>query len=247
MDIAKIRKKAQQKSEEKKTDEKSAAAPAPEQKEEQPAVHDEKQRTPAAGKPASSLPVATAEPPREVIQAEKPGPSVPEKPDNPAEEQEDALVELLTFSLAREEFAVKVSEVEEIIKYQRITGVPTLPEYVSGITSLRGKIIPVIDLKTRLHLNVNSLASQPSGGDTGSDADRLNPDDKILIISGPEGFIGAIIDRVIGVVRLPHTSILQPPGHLSEAEMKFIEGVVILEKRFISIIRSQDAMKIELS
>lgn len=57
--------------------------------------------------------------------------------------------------------------------------------------------------------------------------------------------IGAAIDRVMGVVRLPLSGMLQPPGHLDEKELKFIEGIVVIDKRFISIIHSEAAMDIE--
>ena len=145
------------------------------------------------------------------------------------------LLELLTFSISDEEFAFRVPEVEEIIRYQRITGVPTVPGYVRGITSLRGKIIPVLDLKKRLVLKQEgSEGPQKTEG-------------KILILAGPKGLIGATIDKVLGVVRFTEGNILPPPGHLSDDELRFIEGVVILEKRFISIIRSYDALDIEFT
>ncbi len=146
------------------------------------------------------------------------------------------ILELLTFSISDEEFAFRVPEVEEIIRYQRITGVSTVPEYVRGITSLRGKIIPVLDLKKRLALKRE-----------GAEEPQNNGGGKILILAGPRGLIGATIDKVLGVVRFTEGSILPPPGHLSDDELRFIEGVVILEKRFISIIRSYDALDIEFT
>ncbi len=155
-----------------------------------------------------------------------------------APEVEEAALELLTFSLSGEEFAFRVSEVEEIIRFQRITGVPTMPDYVRGITSLRGKVIPVINLRTRLALK-GPVEPQQERGE--------REDRRILILSGPKGMIGATIDRVLGVVRFPAATILDPPAHLTENELKYIEGVVILEKRFISIIRSDDALDIEFA
>lgn len=146
------------------------------------------------------------------------------------------LLELLTFSISDEEFAFRVPEVEEIIRYQRITEVPTVPEYVRGITSLRGKIIPVLDLKKRLALKRE-----------GPEGPQKTGDGKILILAGPRGLIGATIDKVLGVMRFTEGSILPPPGHLSDDELRFIEGVVILEKRFISIVRSYDALDIEFT
>jgi len=158
------------------------------------------------------------------------------------------LVELLTFSLSNEEYAFRVNDVEEVLRFQKITMVPTMPDYVLGITSLRGKVIPVIDLKTRLGLQEKSLkTNSPAAGpaDNPETGKHSGMENKILIISGPKGMIGATIDKVMGVVRLPLSGMLQPPGHLDEKELKFIEGIVVIEKRFISIIHSDAAMDIE--
>ncbi|MEW6675496.1 MAG: chemotaxis protein CheW [Nitrospirota bacterium] len=146
--------------------------------------------------------------------------------------EETEVIEILTFSLRREEFAFRVCQLEEILRHQVITMVPRMPSYVSGITSLRGKIIPVIDLRTKLFLT-----------DRPSDIDQRG---KILIIKGPKGPIGAAIDKVMGVVRIAKSKIIPPPSHLTEAELKFIEGIAIVDKRFISIIQMEEAIKIEL-
>lgn len=146
-------------------------------------------------------------------------------------EEETDIVEILTFSLLKEEFAFRVSQLEEILRPQKTTMIPKMPDYVMGITSLRGKIIPVVDLKIKL-----SLTDKPSD---------INPRGKILIIKGPKGPIGAAIDKVISVVRIAKSEIIPPPSHLTEAEHKFIEGVTVVDKRFISIIQMEEAIKIE--
>ncbi|MBI5076366.1 MAG: purine-binding chemotaxis protein CheW [Nitrospirae bacterium] len=162
--------------------------------------------------------------------------------DSNGQSDDDSLVELLTFSIGAEEFAFKVREVEEILRLQKMTKVPTMHDYVIGITSLRGKIIPVLDLKARLNLKQTGEAPEygteenPGGG----------REAKILIIEGPQGFIGATIDRVMGVVSVEKDRVIEPPAHLSEAEIKYIEGIVILEKRFISVLRAEDTMTIEI-
>jgi purine-binding chemotaxis protein CheW len=167
-----------------------------------------------------------------------------EEPDEgeklPVEEAGNVL-ELLTFSLAEKEFAFRIADVEEIIPYQGITSVPLLPDYVSGIMSLRGKIIPVIHLKARFAIGQNLHRSPaPDAAETNGSKE------KILILSGPKGLIGAIIDKIKGVVKFREDDVLAPPAHLTEEERRFIGGVVILEKRFISIIRFEDAMNIEV-
>ncbi len=194
------------------------------------------------GEPAGILPGESSAVPPPADPAAAP-PAAGGVSGGPGAEEGEGVTELLTFSLANEEFAFRVPEVEEIIRFQRITVVPTVPGYVAGITSLRGKIIPVSDLRSRLSLKTGdaAVAARVSVSEEGREEHG-----KIIILSGPLGLIGAIIDRVIGVVRLPEDFILQPPGHLTEEETKYLEGVVIVDKRFISIIRSEDALNIEV-
>jgi purine-binding chemotaxis protein CheW len=236
MDIAKIRKKALSKDVEKEPGEKPVTAPEGDDKREdgKEQVVAEEHKVPREEMPLEE----TAE--KDADQAGVRG------DEDITEEHTEEMIELLTFSLSQEEYAFRVPQVEEILRFQKIATVPTMPDYVLGITSLRGKIIPVIDLKTRLNLRGESLSPNSSGEglETGK-TQRMEK--KILIIDGPKGLIGAMIDKVVGVVRLPLSEILQPPGHLDENELKFIEGIVILKKRFISIIHSAAVMDIEVS
>jgi len=139
----------------------------------------------------------------------------------------DLTIELLTFSLAKEDYAFRIQEIQEILKPQRITRIPKTESYLIGITSLRGKIIPIIDLKARLALGEGT---------------EQNNKQRILILKGRKGPIGALIDRVIGVTRLPESKVEETPSHLLEAEMRFIDGVALVDGRFISIIKTDEAM-----
>lgn len=237
MDIAKIRKKAHAKGAEKGPEEKAPVSGL---------VENEKKEAEMELPVVEESWVSLEEiPVEETAGKAEDQAGTPVDEDIPDENTEE-LVELLTFSLSREEYAFRVAEVEEILRLQNITRVPTMPDYLLGITSLRGKIIPVIDLKTRLNLQEKSLTTQSPGDGTETETKKIG-EKKILIIEGPKGLIGAVIDKVIGVVRLPLSEMLQPPGHLNENELKFIEGIVVLEKRFISIIHSDAAMDIEAS
>jgi purine-binding chemotaxis protein CheW len=118
------------------------------------------------------------------------------------------------------------------MRYQRIANVPKMPNHVLGITSLRGKIIPVINLKLKLSLIDNHGNDEQKG--------------KILILKGPKGPIGAIVDKVIGVIRIAKSELLPPPSHLSEAELKYIEGVAVIDKRFISILNIEEVISIKI-
>ena len=238
MDIAKIRKKAHSKDAGSKPVEKPVPGPA-----EDGNGEDEKKQEVVEEKGA--LPEEM--PAEEIAFVDEDKAGIPVD-DDITEADAVELVELLTFSLSNEEYAFRVSDVEEVLRMQQITMVPAMPDYVLGITSLRGKIIPVIDLKTRLGLQEKSLSTNSPGAspaDNPETGENSGMEKKIMIISGPKGMIGATIDKVMGVVRLPLSGMLQPPGHLDEKELKFIEGIVVIEKRFISIIHSDAAMDIE--
>jgi purine-binding chemotaxis protein CheW len=195
-------------------------------------------QTPGAGRQIESTGQADtdiaekSEPnPRKEIKEEE-GKKPPAAEYNPESGKADEIVEILTFRLMKEEFAFRISHLKEILRYQRITTVPKVPEYVLGITSLRGKVIPVIDLRLKLSLT-DKLSDYGSAG-------------KILIVKGPKGPIGATVDKVTGVVRIAKSEILPPPSHLSENELKFVEGVALVDKRFVSIINMEETLTLNL-
>ncbi len=148
------------------------------------------------------------------------------------EETISGIIELLTFQLAAEEFAFRISEVEEILKPQQITMVPKAPDYILGITSVRGKVMPVLDLKKRLSIKDNGASGKVRK--------------KILMLKGPKGRIGTMIDRINGVIRIDESDIAEPPAHLSESDLMFVGGVVLYNGRFISVIRLEAAADINL-
>jgi purine-binding chemotaxis protein CheW len=231
MDIAKIRKKAKEQEAEKRQGERSV--PPASGVEGLPATLPKTEENPQIQEQSVS----------EVAEPAGPGlKEAPEPLESPAGVQEgveEEQLELLTFRLLNEEFAFRVPEVEEIIRYQKVTKVPTMPDYMLGITSLRGKIIPVIDLKARLNLKRLEHGAEQHAEEEASS-------EKILIIEGPKGFIGAAVDRVVGVVRILKGDVLDPPAHLTEAELGFLSGVVVFDKRFISIVSSENTMNIEI-
>lgn len=126
MDIAKIRKKARAREKGENAEEKPVVPPVePEKKEADQKAGDIPQEPAITEGGGSPLPVVGGE--EEVQEKEE------------VAETEENILELLTFRLSHEEFAFKVSEVEEIVRYQSITRVPSLPDYILGITSLRGR------------------------------------------------------------------------------------------------------------
>lgn len=101
----------------------------------------------------------------------------------------------MLFSLGKEEYAVSITQVKEIIQYKEITKLPNTPEYMRGIISLRGKIIPVVDLAMRLELTI------PKSSDR-----------RALVIETAGREIGIVVDGVTEVIRIQDSAIDPSPN-----------------------------------
>ncbi|MHB8063690.1 MAG: chemotaxis protein CheW [Ruminiclostridium sp.] len=115
---------------------------------------------------------------------------------NSAEIQEDTQKDrYLTFSLGRESYGIEVRFVTEIIGIQATTEMPELPEYVRGIINLRGKIIPVMDVRLR-------FKKEPK---------EYNDRTCIIVIEISNVLLGLIVDSVSEVITIPYQDIVEPP------------------------------------
>lgn len=141
--------------------------------------------------------------------------NVPEPPvhpapgssEQPAPAQE---IEMLGFRLGNEEYALLVEQMREVVKLWEITSVPNAPEYVLGVTSLRGKVLPVIDLCKRLGL--------PPGVRDGKA--------RIIVVSLDEEETGLIVDRVTGVIKFSPDDIRPAPDTIEQgAGAEFLRGL----------------------
>jgi purine-binding chemotaxis protein CheW len=114
----------------------------------------------------------------------------------------------LTFSLGNEFYGIEIKYVTEIIGMQPISEVPELPEYVKGIINLRGKIIPVMDVRLRF--------KKPS----------ISYNDRtcVIVIDISHVSIGLIVDIVSEVLSIPDEDIVEPP-EMSHYGNKFIKGI----------------------
>jgi purine-binding chemotaxis protein CheW len=137
------------------------------------------------------------------------------------------LVEFLVFTLAEEHYAFRLSDLQEVMREQIITSVPKMPDFISGITSLRGKIVPVMDLDRRLGIRRGVRRARKG---------------QMLIVKGPKGLIGVIIDKVVGVKRIEESLITEPPSHLDENQLSLIDSVVRDENLFLSILNIKEVL-----
>lgn len=110
--------------------------------------------------------------------------------------------QLVTFELFGEVFALPILDVREIIRLQPITPVPGAPEFVEGVISLRGQILPVVDLRKRFGLPPEATTSKS----------------RILIVeAGPNLTVGLIVDAARQVERIPAEAMLPAPTLLANS------------------------------
>jgi purine-binding chemotaxis protein CheW len=114
----------------------------------------------------------------------------------------------LTFTLSSESYGIEIQYVTEIIGIQPVTEIPELPEYIKGIINLRGKIIPVMDVRLRFKKPYR----------------EYNDRTCIIVIDIKDISIGLIIDNVAEVLSIPDTEIVAPP-EVSKGSNRYIKGI----------------------
>jgi purine-binding chemotaxis protein CheW len=128
--------------------------------------------------------------------------------------------QLVIFDLAQESFGVDISSVESIIKMQAITKIPHAPGFVEGITNLRGKVLPVIDLRKRFGL-------------PGREPDNNS---RIIIILINDTQMGMVVDGVSEVLTIMDENIEPTPPMVSTVDSAFITGIAKLEGRLVILL-----------
>ncbi len=129
------------------------------------------------------------------------------------EEEEDAQKgKFMTFQIGEECYGLSINFVQEIIGIQPITPVPEVEDYIKGLINIRGKIIPVIDVRLRF--------KQPSLEYT----DRTC----IIVIGVKSTVVGLVVDRIAGVITVDEKGIILPPSlsQSSSGNSKYVFGLV---------------------
>ena len=128
--------------------------------------------------------------------------------------------QLVVFDLDSEAYGVDIGAVREIIRLQEITRVPRTPDFVEGVINLRGKVIPVVDLRKRFML---SVAEQ-------------NDDNRIVVIDIGGQDIGVVVDAVTEVLRILSESVEPPSSVITTADSDYLMGICKLESRMIILL-----------
>ncbi|MGI5838447.1 MAG: chemotaxis protein CheW [bacterium] len=135
-------------------------------------------------------------------------------------EMDRAERQIVVFNLAGEAYGVDITAVQEIIHLRKITHVPRMPPEVNGVINLRGKIVPVVDLRRRL-----SLPCRPLGEES-----------RIIVVRADDCTLGLIVDGVHEVLRIDLSLIEPISAFVVNVDTDYLTGVVNSEERLIVLI-----------
>jgi len=130
------------------------------------------------------------------------------------------ILQLVTFRLGNEEFSIDILRVEEIIRDMDLTRVPKTPDFVEGVINLRGRVIPVLDLRKRF----------------GLPAEEKTNETRIIVVDVDNKTVGFKVDAVSEVLRLPADTVEPPPPIVTGIESDYIKGVGKLEGRLLILL-----------
>lgn len=128
--------------------------------------------------------------------------------------------QLVVFNLAEENYGVDISAVEGIIKMQAITKVPKAPDFVEGITNLRGEVMPVIDLRKRFGLPTK----------------EEDKETRIIHVEMEDVRVGMLVDAVTEVLRVSEDDIEPPSPMVTTVDSAFITGIAKVDERLIILV-----------
>lgn len=132
----------------------------------------------------------------------------------------DELLQLVSFKVGEAEFGVDILRVQEINKMMELTIVPNTPTFVVGVVNLRGRIIPILNLRTRLGLPVK----------------EYDLETRIIVVEMEDRTIGFIVDEVKEVLRIPKNITEPPPDIVSGVNSDYITAIGKMEDRLLILL-----------
>ena len=140
-----------------------------------------------------------------------------------------AEVQMVVFKLEKEEFAVDIHQVREVLKMSRVTPLPQSAHYIEGVINLRGEVIPVVDLRKRFELPVGVRNEQT----------------RIIIVEIQNSNVGLIVDSVTEVLRLSSSAIQPPPARVAGTRTDLIKGVGKVSDRLLIVLNLEKILTTE--
>ena len=132
-----------------------------------------------------------------------------------------AISQVVSFRLGKEEYALDIMRVQEIILLGEITEIPEVPSYIRGLINLRGQVIPIVDLRRRFKLDIV----------------ESNEHTRIIVVNANDHTFGIVVDAVSEVLRINEEQIEPPPPGLVGVDQAYICGLVKLEDKIMILLK----------
>lgn len=129
-------------------------------------------------------------------------------------------LQLVSFNIGDEEFGIDILKVQEINRMLTVTRVPNSPAFVDGVINLRGKVIPIIDLRGRF----------------GMERKDHDKNTRIVVVELAGKIVGFVVDAVKEVLRIPRQVTEAPPSLASGVDEQYITGVAKLDDRLLILL-----------
>lgn len=142
-----------------------------------------------------------------------------------------AFVQFLAFQLGSEEYALDITRISEIIKPREYTDIPRVPDFVLGLVSLRGVVVPVFDLRLRFKLGKACLT----------------PASRIVVCREGDVMAGLLVDSINQVIKLSDDKIEPPPAVLSGVDRSLVEGVGRHQGRMIILLNLASVLDVAMA
>jgi purine-binding chemotaxis protein CheW len=140
-----------------------------------------------------------------------------------------AELQLVTFALDREEFGLPIGQVREVVRVGDVTRVPQSRSHVRGVTNLRGRILAVVEIRTRLGLPVATLT----------------PRSRIVVVGVHDRTLGILVDSVTQVVKVPAATVVPPPEEILSPGTDYITGVARWNSRLIVLLDLEKVLSLQ--
>jgi len=147
-----------------------------------------------------------------------------------ADVDQNSYQEFLCFKVSDEVYGVDIMDIKELIKPREVTEVPRAPSFVSGIISLRGVIIPIIDMLDRLGLARETVTGR----------------ERVIVVRHGESFTGLLVDEIIQVVRIALEDIEAAPTVLEGIDRDFVSGIGRADGRMVILLNLPNIIDIHL-
>ena len=134
--------------------------------------------------------------------------------------------EFLTFRLGAEEYGIDILKVQEIRGYDAVTRIANAPDFVKGVTNLRGHIVPIVDLRIKFNLGTP----------------EYNEFTVVIILSVMKRVIGMVVDSVSDVLTLSDAQIKPAPEFSGDFDTRYISGLGTVEERMLILVDIEKMM-----